>query len=136
MPVSINGYYNSPTGAPCNPTNLTGCTVNSYPLNGFTAYATSYSAAPPTCDGSSGSASCGASTDSSGVTTPIAGGANYWRVCLSVSTEEGVVTPNNASSGSAATTGAWGQLVGVVMAVTRCVPNNGNTGSGFTVWSN
>lgn len=136
VPASVTGVYDKPTGgASCNPTNLSGCSVNAYPLNSFTATATGPSAAadvgPPDC--STGvKTPCYASYDASGnpVGAPLTG--QYWRVCLSVLTERGAVTPN---SGSAATDNAWGQLSGNVMAITRCILQGENSGSGFTVWS-
>lgn len=57
----------------------------------------------------------------------------YWRVCLMVMTEKGLVTPASAPNPT-----QQGKMMGSIMAVTRCVPNNGNenpTGS-FNVYQN
>lgn len=127
VPVSVNGYNDAPGGAPCNASDLSGCSINAYPLSGFTAYATAATAVtagsgPSSCDGTVPSAICAQDYTNAPITS-----GNYYRVCLAVTTEKGQVVP--ASN-------PWGQLVGVVMAITRCAPTNENPGSGFTVWSN
>jgi prepilin-type N-terminal cleavage/methylation domain-containing protein len=108
VPSSVSGVNDADT----NPQNI-------YPISSFTAYATGPSATPPACSGSTAT-TC----------TPTAGQAadQYWRACLQVITEKGVVT---SSPGA----GAWGQFV-TLMAVTRCSVTNESAGSQFTVFSN
>lgn len=49
-------------------------------------------------------------------------GTMYWRVCLYVRTEQGIVYPSNGSA-------AWGKMMGTVLVFTRCVPQNEPIGS-------
>lgn len=98
-------------------------TVNLYPMSSFTAYATGgpgSGANPPACNGSDPASTPPCDTSS--------GGTDFWRVCLSVTTEKGNVSSTNDSQ--------WGQYVSL-MAVTRCTNTNGteNSGSSFNTFS-
>ena len=116
-----------------------------YPLYGFTAYANggvnAASSAPNStpdvpsnvadCENPSVATQCNSTCGSNGAGGPCTaittvGNQLYWRVCLIVRTEKGVV-------GQTATN-AWGQYA-TVLAITRCVPLNENAGSDFTVWT-
>ena len=116
-----------------------------YPLYGFTAYAngganTSSSIPNSTPDVASNVADCEnpgvatqcnstcASGGPGGTCTPIATVSTqlYWRVCLMVRTEKGVVGQQAGS--------AWAQYA-TILALTRCVPANEKSGSDFTVWT-
>lgn len=55
---------------------------------------------------------------------------SYWRVCLQVNTQKGLVTVNQANTNGV----AWGQGEGSVLAITRCVPTLENSGSDFSVY--
>jgi prepilin-type N-terminal cleavage/methylation domain-containing protein len=121
-----------------------------YPLYGFTAYAVgtaagisgqSTAAATPAspdqvadCNPSvttptQCNSTCPASSPGSRSTcTPISNstGTLYWRVCLIVRTEKGVVSQTADST--------WGQYASL-LAITRCVPVNESSGSDFSVWT-
>jgi prepilin-type N-terminal cleavage/methylation domain-containing protein len=107
-----------------------------YALYGFTAYAYGAPGNPPgsTPQGPTNVADCTSPATASGCyssNSPSVVNASssylYWRVCLSVTTEKGVVS-------STATDSSWGQYA-TVMAITRCVPANEVSGSDFTVWT-
>ena len=131
-PVAVTGAYDppNPENVPgCNASDTSGCVVNAYPLNSFTATATDKAVA----QGGSGPADC-----STGIAAPcyttqggatINDGKKYWRVCISIMTSRGQVPP--ASS----TDSIQGQVSGTVMAVTRCAITGEPSGSDFTVWS-
>lgn len=120
-PVSVTGAISAPTSSStCNVTDTSGCQVNAYPLSSFTAFATPYAEQPNAC--SSGTpAPCVSNSGGN----PLPEG-NYWRVCLSVSTQAGTASPTSTT---------WGEVVGTVMAVTRCAIQDEPSGSGFDVWS-
>jgi hypothetical protein len=146
VPVSVTGMSDLPTGT-CTPGNTANC--NAYPINSFTGFATisapvyscssgsfSHCAQAPFCANQTGSptgpggTTQGCFSDNSG--TPLGDNdpnARYWRVCLAVSTPKGVVNPPTVDN-------AWGQLMGTVMVITRCVPGTETNGSNFTVYTN
>lgn len=74
------------------------------------------------CDDASKTAPCYRST-SSNITT-----GQYWRVCLSVTTDKGLVIPD--------ATQGWvhGQAMGNILAITRCAVKNEDQGSEFQIW--
>lgn len=88
-----------------------------YPISSFSAYAVGPSATPGGCA-------------SGGAADPCTGGGpgspTYWRVCMQVVTERGLIT-------SSAT--GWGDNQRL-MALTRCVSDNEPAGSDFTVFTN
>lgn len=139
VPASVTGINTKPGGstANCNPTDLSGCTVDAYPLSSFTAFVT-----PPAAAGAGTGPNgcttgvpqpCYSSYSATGVPSgaAITTGAQYWRVCLTVVTEKGIVNPSDPTP---ATQIAWGQLAGTIMAITRCSVSGESAGSGFTVW--
>jgi hypothetical protein len=84
---------------------------NVYPLSSYTAYAKQSALNPIDCDGSSSSANANCAS------TNVEGGYSsmYWRVCLSVTTEKGVVSQ---------TKNLDAQNIGTIMVITRCQPGN------------
>jgi prepilin-type N-terminal cleavage/methylation domain-containing protein len=112
-PAAVSGVNDVPT---CTGSTASTCSnVPVYPVSSFTAYAVGPGATPAVCSGSSGNAAA----------CPGETGATYWRVCLNVITEKGTVSPAGGS--------AQEQLVGSILAVTRCVPGGGDkpNGNGF-----
>jgi type II secretory pathway pseudopilin PulG len=108
------------------PTGVSGVTdappsTNIYPMSSYSAFSTA-SATSTAVSNCSGAGTSPCTTDN---VTPVTAG-NYWRVCLSVMTSNGQVSPNTV---------AWGLTEGTVLAITRCVPTAENSGSDFTVWS-
>ena len=117
-PVSVSGMYDN------NSTNV-------YPISSFTAYAigTSLSAtnSPP---GASPYNCEGTATQSCGLTA----NGTYWRVCLRIVTQKGLVSRGNGNLN-------WAQNAGIILALTRCMPPNEPTlpevsGDAFTVFRN
>lgn len=99
---------------------------NVYPITSFTAYAMgttsagSPGAAPLNCNGTST------------VTCSLSASSTYWRVCLRIVTQKGMVTGGGNPS--------WAQTAGVILALTRCMPANEPStpeisGSSFTVFT-
>lgn len=64
-------------------------------------------------------------TSGSGSSTAPSG-TLYWRVCLTVVTEKGIVAQTDGTT--------WAQLTSL-LAITRCAPNNEYSGSDFSVWT-
>ncbi len=137
MPASVNGVNDSPascpSGSPFDPSLCTG--TKSYSVNGFTAFArgidlTTGKPGDPNGVGTSAPLSCQTSRTpaaQSCVANPDGArfqsdGTLYWRVCLSVTTEKGTVS---ATPGSRYFI-QQGKMMGSVIAITRCVPNDGN----------
>lgn len=102
VPVSVNGVNDGNSTL--------------YPISGFTAYAQGGTDATPAgCNGSTTTPSC------AGLTSPT---SSFWRVCLQVITENGVVSATD-----------WGQYA-TVLAITRCAISTEPSGSKFTVFTN
>lgn len=109
------------------------CTFKLNPLTSFTAFARGDSNGAPVDPNGTGSGpplSCGALPasaqacieDQTSTPTPITtDGTRYWRVCLSVVTDQGTLSPRT----SVASEVQAGMGMGSVVAITRCVPNNG-----------
>jgi prepilin-type N-terminal cleavage/methylation domain-containing protein len=111
VPVQVSGSFDN-TGAANPPV---------YPVSSYTAYATAPAASPASCTSSSINAVCSSST--------VTGGVNdtYWRVCLSITTQKGLVQPASSQDNI---------NMGTIMAITRCVPTNEPTGSSnFNVYN-
>jgi prepilin-type N-terminal cleavage/methylation domain-containing protein len=135
VPAALAGMNAPPTavsGGQCNSTDVSGCQGDVYPISSYSVSATgpiaiTAAVGPPDCNGVGTGAAC--LKDSVAKITP---GQKYWRICLSMKTQAGTVTPAD----QVGTTGtAWGQLVGAVMVITRCSIAKEESGSGFTVWS-
>jgi prepilin-type N-terminal cleavage/methylation domain-containing protein len=111
VPISVSGFNDS-----------SGSTQNVYPISSFTAYATgpALAASVPSCTNksSTGSTSCGAISNANPT-------QQYWRACLQIVTEKGVLDTSSRPD--------WGDQV-TVLAVTRCAVSNENAGSPFTVY--
>lgn len=141
-PAGVSGIYDYPTcSSPAYPWDASTCdSAQVIPISSFSAYARGRNAlgepgdpngagivtAPYSCDTSTNTAQiCRTDTDKSyqGVVmtgTPAAT-TLYWRVCLRVVTEQGIINPSDTSK-------RWvemGKMMGQVSAFTRCVPNAG-----------
>jgi type II secretory pathway pseudopilin PulG len=127
VPVSVSGFY-SPSF--------------SYPLTGFTAYATGESLSTPTPTSSQpldcsadtpAPADCFSSYGTTATSTAITLSApltgNYWRVCVRINTSNGTISKANGSGYQ------WGETAAILLVMTRCMPNNEPTGSDFTVFT-
>ncbi len=113
IPVSVSGTYY-------------GQSNSTYSLNSFTATAVGDAnkqptGTPLTCF-SGGTAACDQTT---GGDAGLPTSGKYWRVCLDVVTQLGRI-------GDAGST--WDASSGIILAITRCVPNNEPSGSGFNVF--
>lgn len=113
IPVSVSGNY------------FGGSDV--YPLSSFTAYAVGDTTNQPTlqpglCTPATNTpAPCDKTFSGDGQLSS----GTYWRVCLDVVTEKGRIPSST-----------WQLSSGTIMAITRCVPNNEPSGSGFGVFQN
>lgn len=106
-PVQVAGTFDG---------GLSGSNPNVYPISSFSAYATGPAANPPGCASGGGAVACNASPAST----------SYWRVCMQVVTERGIITSSSTN---------WGDNQRL-LALTRCVGDNEPAGSPFTVFSN
>jgi len=123
MPAAISGVNDSVT---CSGSTINTCWGTAYPVSSFIAYAvgnTNGNGKP--VDPKSGPSGCQQPPvavpcilNQQGQIIP-SDGTLYWRVCLSVRTEKGVVVPNSPNMN------LQGQMMGTLIAITRCVPNNG-----------
>jgi prepilin-type N-terminal cleavage/methylation domain-containing protein len=146
-PASVSGVNNAPTctgdstTAPFDPQN---CSGQVYPISSFIAFARGdLVTGAPTDPNGGGGAFANINNDlgppldckvtSAAVRSPCVStlgppavgqlesdGTMYWRVCLYVRTEEGIVYPTNP---------AWGKMMGSVAVFTRCIPRNEPIGS-------
>jgi hypothetical protein len=101
-------------------------TVATQPMYSFRTYATGDDngnavANPPGCNnpyysGGGNAASCGGTSDPSGTA--------YWRACIVVTDQAGKITPQY---------GQQAQLMGEIVAYTRCELNSGDTPAGSTL---
>lgn len=134
VPISVNGVNDVPMvpgwNVPCNGP-PSSCTVKTYPISGFTA-----SAIPATpVRGGTGISTCsGSGTRDCAASNPgqIDSNTDYWRVCLSVTTEQGVISISDNDTGSGKY--SQGLALGSVLAITRCSPPNEPSGHGFDVF--
>ncbi|MHB1946678.1 MAG: type II secretion system protein [Gammaproteobacteria bacterium] len=144
VPVSVSGLNDDPSisgACAAGALDYTSCSgLTAYPISSFTGVA--YGPVFYSSTGSSGTANvpnCGDPTTTGDCLISTTSGSPYmvisqnvWRVCLSITTEKGQVTPRNSY--------AWGQATGSVMVLTRCSPGAGEPGTGgnggpdFTIW--
>lgn len=136
VPVSVSGVNDTPTG--CTGTgktdDLTGCTANIYPISSFTAFAkgkgtTSDPDDPSTLQDCSTGLAFDCKSSYSGLPTDEPAGTKYWRACLTVVTEKGIVPSSDYPQG---------KMKGAILAITRCVPNNGSEtprGTDFSIFA-
>jgi prepilin-type N-terminal cleavage/methylation domain-containing protein len=100
--------------------------VNAYPISSFTATVSGApSNTPALCPGSTapaGDTNCYSTTTGGTNSTAFTTG-NFWRVCLKIVTGNGVVNYKSANMNA-----------GIILALTRCTPNNEPAGSDFTVF--
>lgn len=125
-PVSVSGVNSNciESGCPIPPV----ANQPVYPISSFTAYVTTVepNGGPQPCR-SDPQTNTACYADSQG--GPQLPTGLYWRVCLSVTTENGPV-----SWGTDETPQNWGYYA-TVLAVTRCSIPNEETGSSFNVWA-
>lgn len=118
----INGDYNIPGPTPC--------TFKTNSLSSFSAFArgdTNGNPVDPNAASGGPPMSCANAPispvqrcEKTSYPSPTyfnSDGTKYWRVCLGVTTDQGQVTPSHYLQGMA---------MGKVVAITRCVPNDGN----------
>ncbi len=125
IPASVTGIYSPPTCAGPSPAT---CTSKINPVSSFTAYAKGDSNGDPVYPSASAGngppLNCqGSATEDCLYTQSSAftlDGTKYWRVCLSVTTDQGVVVPSSASQIQ------QGKIMGRIIAITRCIPSNGS----------
>ncbi|MDR3490510.1 MAG: type II secretion system protein [Gammaproteobacteria bacterium] len=139
-PVGVSGVYDTPScSSASDPTSCSN--VNITPLSSFTAFARGgqgangapvpdntnlldcaiYNPTPQGCNNPWGNG-----TAYTALSATDDSATKYWRVCLAVITEKGRIVPSAANQG---------RLMGSVMAITRCVPNNeAPVGSAINVW--
>lgn len=164
-PASVSGMNDTPTGCSSNPNDAggatdnptSGCSASIYPISSFAAFARGdfknggYSSDPGLPGNISdcaiestkpGVVSCNSNIYSYLASTEPSN-TKYWRVCLAVYTEKGLVNPgggalNNAGGSIASVNYNQGRMMGRVAVFTRCVPNKGAeipSGSPINVWS-
>lgn len=148
VPAEVRGVNDAPTT--CSGSQQAGytCTgVTAYPVNSFSAFArgsVSSMSTPTTAANVSDCSltnpqafSCTGGSPTTAYNNYVAStdpsNQLYWRVCLVITTEKGQVYP----SGSETYPYAHGQMMGSVLAITRCIPSGGDvpSGSPFLVWS-
>ncbi len=119
IPVSVSGMNDSST-----PSNI-------YPLASFTAYVTGTSKSDSTPTNSPGDCINDQPTPcyQTGTNDPLPANGKYWRVCMRIITQKGVVRYD-----------AGNMDAGIVLVLTRCAPQDEYTtpsvyGSQFTVFS-
>lgn len=147
-PAGVTGIGNTNTDNPsCTMTgNLDPSTcnnVNAYPISSFNAYARGQktTAKPGDPNGTSASKPLDCNPDISQAkesqclsndvvgnrnqtwsSSSLEGQTSYWRVCLFITTEQGMVNPKT----QVAQYTEAGKIMGQIAAFTRCVPNNGS----------
>lgn len=117
VPVSVSGM-NDPNS------------INTYPISSFTAYAKGPSNdPPPACDDHGTQVACNPQN--------AVANARYWRVCMQVRTDKGLVSDTTFNTGYSSNSYPyypWGGNV-TLMAITRCAISNEPSGSGLNVFS-
>ena len=121
-PASVSGLQDAYGGA-FTPT-------NTYPITSFTAYALgpkTYKTVPACPADNPSKTGCDWGPDGIPIGSKASPVGLYWRVCLQVATEKGIISnlPNNEE---------WGKYVSMI-AMTRCTPPSEPFGSDFTVYS-
>lgn len=135
IPASVSGVNNPPTGC----SGGTCSSIQVFSIASFTASTTPAAeiksgTGPASCDGSSDSAPC--YSDVGSPWTTITSG-KYWRVCLTVFTDQGLVNLGAPNTGSGTDSKIfWAAAEGSIIATTRCVPQNEAVGSSVNVWGN
>lgn len=132
-PVGMSGVSDKPSSPLPSP-----YYPSTYPITGFTAYAYGPGTAPMDCLTGTTATDCTgtalqstASSSNNPLGTGIASpNGLYWRVCLQVVTQKGIVSTTNTATGA----NAWGQYASL-MVITRCVPPNEPFGSDFGVYT-
>jgi hypothetical protein len=150
MPSAISGVNDVPScvnkpvcvsrkpDGTCVYKNVRVCTGKVNPVNSFTAYAVGGEAGSPV-DPNRGPYDCSSQLLPKSCVKDISGGSIpsdgtlYWRVCLAVSTDQGMVNPGTTTGQLAQD---QGKTMGSLVAITRCVPNLGdeNPSGSIDVW--
>jgi prepilin-type N-terminal cleavage/methylation domain-containing protein len=129
IPTSVTGYNDPMT---IDPWTGTPNAANMYPITSFTAFARGDGNGDPTAGAPQ---DCATKTSPNWISCDVAeAGTQYWRVCLAIITEKGVVYP----SASESLPTLHGANMGSILAITRCVPNAGVEtphGSSFNVFT-
>lgn len=107
-----------------------------YPITSFTAYATGgTNNAPPACNNDSGVASLSICYADANSGNGVPNGA-YWRACLQVQTQKGIVSWGNPNPPyNAGPPPSNSGYYSAIVAVTRCVSKSERKGSGFGVFA-
>jgi len=145
-PTSVSGI-NDPPKCDTNeaPFNITGCRGNVNPVSSFTAFARGDKNGSPIDPNTPGPLDCKipkASVEQAvpkqcwqtdQIPFPADEKTLYWRVCLTVTTDRGVVYPTVQNGSFPA---QHGKMMGSIIAITRCVPNKGieNPSGSINVW--
>ncbi|EKD53792.1 MAG: hypothetical protein ACD_60C00153G0012 [uncultured bacterium] len=140
-PTSVSGIITGDPPAECNPSgtgpggNPADCSgIRTYPISSFVAFARGVNDAGDPAPSTGAGATIQSAPRSCATVQPVAlddcnappwsslpatepAGTRYWRVCLVVMTEAGRAYP-------AVDNYSQGKLIGSIMAMTRCVPNN------------
>lgn len=137
VPASVSGVVRDP-----NCTTVASCQPVANPITHYTAYATkpnylsdSSPKGPPSCNSPDNTATgveCWQTINGQQPVILPNDGRKYWRVCLAVDTDQGPVKP----TGPPGKNPVWGQIMGTVLTITKCVPPNEPSGSGFVVFDN
>jgi prepilin-type N-terminal cleavage/methylation domain-containing protein len=128
-PSSVTGVSDTTTCSGMPPV----CTPSVFPLSSFTAFARGNdNTGAPADPNNQPPLDCAVSvtptqeqcwaTAGGATTFPANAGVKYWRVCLTVSTQNGLVYP---ASSTYPTYDQQGKILGTIIAITRCVPNKG-----------
>lgn len=134
FPASVSGINKDLTTCQGTSYDPSTCTFALNPLSSFTAYAVGGTGSkagkpvPPFVSGDGPPVDCGGTRIRSCIksypdTLIDDNGGLYWRVCLSVTTDQGLVKPGYETEGNAQ---RLGKGMGSIVAITRCVPNLGN----------
>jgi type II secretory pathway pseudopilin PulG len=133
VPVAVRGINDTPTPA--------GSTPTVYPLTSFTAFARgklSNNSMPAGVGDAPGDCSVMRAPQvyACQQVTGDPPNTEYWRVCLSLTTEKGIAYPPNYDPPSPSDKDAHGVALGSVLAITRCAPANETpTGTPFGVFT-
>lgn len=121
VPVCPNGTSAQIMVVPAGVAGTNGGGATAYGIDSFQAYVTSDSPAgnPGACVNQTVADDCTKTLSNYVV------GDNFWRVCLSILTDQGFVS-STSSNGN--------ELMGSILAVTRCSPTGERTGSSLNTW--
>jgi len=138
MPAAVSGVNDGPSCT--SQGNVRVCTGKVNPVSSFTAFALGGVGGNPVDPNNKGPYGCLTNqiptpcvkNTSGGIIT--SDGTLYWRVCLKVSTDQGLINPRG--TGTSQSIQDHGKTMGSLVAITRCVPNQGdeNPSGSIDVW--